>query len=371
MKKALYVATVDIHIRSFHLPYLKLLHDNGYEVHVATNGNEKFPFCDVKHQICIERRPFKLSNLKAVKQLRKIIEKEKFDIVHCHTPMGSVVTRLASKNARKKYGTRVLYTAHGFHFYKGAPIINWLLFYPIERYLAKYTDTLITINSEDFNLAKARFSKKCSDIRYVPGVGINTKKFNIKMQGKENNAIIKKLKLNKKDFILTCVARLDKNKHQDFLINIMEIICKEYNDIHLLLVGPDELDGAYQKLVKNKKLTKYVHFLGRREDIPEILSITNIVVSASLREGLPVNIIESFSAGKPVIALECRGMKDLIINNKNGFICNNQQEFIKSIIRIYQQRQFDVNEQRKVNDIILNKVSIENVTQEIKTIYKL
>ena len=151
----------------------------------------------------------------------------------------------------------------------------------------------------------------------------------------------------------------------------MEIICKEYNDIHLLLVGPDELDGAYQKLVKNKKLTKYVHFLGRREDIPEILSITNIVVSASLREGLPVNIIESFSAGKPVIALECRGMKDLIINNKNGFICNNQQEFIKSIIRIYQQRQFDVNEQRKVNDIILNKVSIENVTQEIKTIYKL
>ena len=133
MKKALYVATVDIHIRSFHLPYLKLLHDKGYEVHVATNGDEIFPFCDVKHQICIERSPFKISNIKAIKQLKRIIEKEKFDIVHCHTPMGAVVARLAAKKARKKYGTKVIYTAHGFHFYKGAPKLNWLLFYPIEK----------------------------------------------------------------------------------------------------------------------------------------------------------------------------------------------------------------------------------------------
>ena len=96
MKKVLYVATVDLHIRTFHLPYLKLLHDNGYEVHVATNGDEKFPYCDVKHQICIERSPFKVNNIKAIKQLRKIIDKEKFDIVHCHTPMGAVLTRLAA-----------------------------------------------------------------------------------------------------------------------------------------------------------------------------------------------------------------------------------------------------------------------------------
>ena len=184
IKKALYVATVDIHIKSFHLPYLKLLHDNGYEVHVATNGDEKFPFCDVKHQICIERSPFKLSNLKAIKQLKKIIEKEKFDIVHCHTPMGAVVARLASKKARKIYGTRVIYTAHGFHFYKGAPKLNWLLFYPIEKYLAKYTDTLITINNEDFCLAQKKFSKRCKDIQYVPGVGIDIKKFNIKLSKK-------------------------------------------------------------------------------------------------------------------------------------------------------------------------------------------
>ena len=210
MKKVLYVATVDIHIKTFHLPYLKMLHDMGYEVHVATNGKEEFPDCDKKHTICIERSPYKLKNIKAIKQLKKIIDKEKFDIIHCHTPMGSVVTRLAAKKSRKKHNTKVLYTAHGFHFYKGAPLLNWILFYPIEKYLSKYTDTLITINQEDYNLAKNKFSKRCNNIEYVPGVGIDTEKFNIKLTEKEKNQFKKNIGIKKEDFILTCVARMDK-----------------------------------------------------------------------------------------------------------------------------------------------------------------
>ena len=127
MKKVLFTATVDSHILHFHIPYLKLFKENGYEVHVATNGDEKIPYCDVKHKISFERNPIKLNNLKAIKQLKKVIDKEKFDIIHCHTPMGSVVTRLAAKKARKN-GTRVIYTAHGFNFYKGAPLLNRLVF---------------------------------------------------------------------------------------------------------------------------------------------------------------------------------------------------------------------------------------------------
>lgn len=146
MKKVLFTATVDSHILQFHIPYLKYFKEQGYEVHVATNGNEKIPFCDVKHKIHFERSPFKINNLKAIKQLRKIIEQEKFEIIHCHTPVGSVTTRIAAKKARRKYNTKVIYTAHGFHFFKGAPIINWVLFYPIEKWLSKYTDCLITIN---------------------------------------------------------------------------------------------------------------------------------------------------------------------------------------------------------------------------------
>ena len=138
MKKVLFVATITKHITMFHLPYLKMFKEHGYEVHVATDDDAQIPYCDVHHKISIRRNPFKIDNLKAIKQLKRIINEEKFDIVHCHTPMGSVVARLAAKKARKN-GTRVIYTAHGYHFYKGAPLINWLLYYPVEKWLARYS----------------------------------------------------------------------------------------------------------------------------------------------------------------------------------------------------------------------------------------
>ena len=193
MKKVLFTATVDSHILQFHLPFLKLFKDNGYEVHVATNGNEEIPYCDVKHVIPFERSPYKISNLKAIKELKNVINEEKYDIIHTHTPMGSVVTRLAAKKARKRYHTRVIYTAHGFHFYKGAPLLNWLVYYPVEKYLSKYTDTLILINEEDYNLAKKKFNKRCNNIEYVPGVGIDEKKFDFIMNNDEKNELRKSL----------------------------------------------------------------------------------------------------------------------------------------------------------------------------------
>lgn len=337
MKKVLYVATVDIHIKTFHIPYLKMLKEKGYEVHVATNGNEKIDYCDVKHTICIERNPFKLKNLKAIKQLKKILEKEKFDFVHCHTPMGSVVTRLAARKVRRK-GTKVFYTAHGFHFYKGAPLINWLLYYSIEKWLSKYTDKLITINEEDYELAKKKFKR--TRVEYIPGVGIDLQKFNIHITEKEKNCLRQKLGLLKTDFILTCVARLDKNKNQIFLINVLEKIVKKHKSIHLLLVGGDELNGYYQKIVKEKKLEHNIHFLGKRNDIPQLLSITNVVLSASKREGLPVNVMEAFACGLPVIALNCRGMKDLVENGTNGYVIDSNSKdsdvkFYRSILKLF------------------------------------
>lgn len=353
MKKVLYVATVDVHIKTFHIPYLKLLHDNGYEVHVATNGDEQFPYCDVKHQICIERSPFRLNNLKAIKQLKRIINEEKFDIIHCHTPMGAVVTRLAAKKARKN-GTRVIYTAHGFHFYKGASLLNWFLFYPVEKYLSKYTDTLITINKEDYELAKRKFRKRCFDIQYVPGVGIDTKKYNFKMTQKEKNDLRKSLGLKKDDFVMIYPARLDKNKNQGFLINVMEELIKKYKNIHLLLPGKDELNGYYQELAKQKKVDNNVHFLGYREDIHKLLKISDVSVSSSLREGLPVNVIEALCCKLPVIALKCRGMEDLIKDNKNGYIieCNNyaKNSFIDKIKYIYENK----------DDILKKNFELEN-----------
>lgn len=362
MKKALFVATVDIHIKCFHLPYLKLLKEMGYEVHVATNGDEKFSNCDKKHKICVERNPFKLNNIKAIKQLKKIINEEKYDIIHCHTPMGSVVTRLAAKESRKKHKTRVIYTAHGFHFYKGAPIINWLLYYPIEKVLANYTDDIITINKEDYNLAKTKFKTK---VHYIPGVGIDKSKFDFEMTLKEKQELRKSLGLKQDDFVMTCVARLDRNKNQIFLIEAMEQLIKKYKNIHLILVGKDELNGYYQEKCNAKEINKHVHFLGFRKDVIKLLKISDVVASSSLREGLPVNILESLLCNIPVVALDCRGMKDLIENGKNGFIIekNDVDSFIKKIEYVYSKK-------IKTNNVKeIEKFLLKNTIKKYKKIY--
>lgn len=361
MRKVLFVATVDSHIKAFHLPYLKLLKDMGYEVHVATNGNEKFPFCDVKHQICIERSPFKLSNIKAIKQLKRIIEKEKYDIVHCHTPMGAVVARLASKKARKIYGTRVIYTAHGFHFYKGAPKLNWLLFYPIEKYLVKYTDTLITINKEDYELARNKFSKKCRDIQYIPGVGIDKNKFDINFDNKEKKLLRKKLGLSKDDFIMIYPAELSKRKNQLWLIDSITDIMHSNKNLHLLLPGKDSLEGKCQELININKLTNQIHLLGFRNDIPYLLRISNLAISSSLQEGLPVNIMESMYFGLPIVATNCRGNRDLVEDEKNGYLIDigDKERFAKCITKLMksetEREKFSENGKKKINDYLLEK----------------
>ena len=235
MKKVLFTATVDSHILQFHIPYLKMFKEKGYEVHVATNGTENIPYCDVKHVVSFERSPIKINNLKAIKQLKKIIDKEKFEIIHCHTPMGSVVTRLAAKKARKE-GTKVIYTAHGFHFYKGAPLINWMIFYPIEKYLSQYTDCLITINDEDYELARKKF-KKCKQIELIYGVGVDENKFNFKMTDQEKHELRKSLGLRDDDFVIIYVAELSKRKNQGMLINVVKQLTEKKINTKFLLVG--------------------------------------------------------------------------------------------------------------------------------------
>lgn len=365
MKKVLFVATITGHINAFHLPYLEMFKKNGYEVSVATGDSKNVNnFCDKKIQIQIKRNPLKLDNIKAIFNLNKIINDEKFDIIHCHTPMGAVITRIAAKEARKKYGTRVIYTAHGFHFYKGAPRKNWLIFYPIEKYLSKYTDTLITINKEDYELARTHFNKRCKDIQYVPGVGIDTSKFNIALSNKEKIKIKNSIGLKENDFVLACVARMDKNKNQIFLIECMKEIIKKNNTIHLLLIGPDELNGYYQSQAKYYNIEKNIHFLGRRDDIPRVLQIVNIVVSASKREGLPVNVMEALASNIPVVALNCRGMQDLITNGENGYIVSSKEEFIDKILEIKRK-----NTLKKVE--LDQKFTISSVEKQMKEIYKL
>ena len=362
MKKVLFVATVTLHINAFHIPYLKMFKEKGYEVHVASSGNEKIEYCDKHYNLPFERFPLKWNNYKTYKELKKIIKENNYEIIHCHTPVGGLLTRLAARKFRKN-GTKVFYTAHGFELFIGAPIKNWIVFFPVEWFLAKYTDTLITINKEDYELAQRKFNKRCKNIKYVHGVGIDREKFDIKITDMEKKVLKDSIGLKENDFVLTCIARLDKNKNQIFLLKVIEELVKDYCNIHLLLAGKDELNGYYQSIAKKMKIDSNVHFLGNRNDIPKLLKITDIVLSASKREGLPVNVMEAFASRVPVVALRCRGMEDLIVENKNGFIVNSKIEFINSIKKIYY-----VNIILDENSI-LDKFELESIKQEMKKIY--
>ncbi len=368
-KKVLFSATVDSHILHFHVPYLKLFKEKGYEVHVATNGNEKIPYCDKKHIISFERSPYKLNNLKAIKQLKKIIDEENFEIIHTHTPMGSVVTRLASIKARKK-GARVIYTAHGFHFYKGASKLNWLIFYPVEKILSRHTDCLITINKEDYELAKNKF-KKCKQIEYVPGVGIDEEKFNFKMTTKEKNDLRKTIGLKKDDFVLIQVGELNENKNQIMSIEAMREIVKKHDNIHLVLAGTGVLKSFYKEKIKEYTLERNVHLLGYRKDVPKLLKISDVLLSLSHREGLPVNVIEAMFCGLPVIATNCRGNRDLVKNEKNGYFkeINDTNLLIKKIEKLYNDKE-QYKEFKEYNKKEIKQYILENIIELLGKIYK-
>lgn len=306
-RKVLFSATVDVHILSFHIPYLKMLQGMDYETHVATNGQAEIPHCDVRHTVPFARSPIKLSNLRAIKQLRQIIEAEKFDLIHTHTPMGAVVTRLAAMRARKMYGTKVIYTAHGFHFYKGAPWHYWIIFYPIEKLLARVTDVLITINKEDYSRAKKKFK---TDVQYVQGVGIDLEKFKPATKTKKLS-LRQKYGFDKQDFILIYAAELNTNKNQRFLIKEMPRLLQRIPQAKLLLCGGGELHASYRELIDDLRLKNKVLLLGHRKDIDSLFQLADICVASSLREGLGVNLIEAMSTGLPIVASNNRGHRDI------------------------------------------------------------
>ena len=352
MSKVLFVAAVDSHIRHFHIPYLKYFKENGYEVHVATadDENETFNFCDKKHKITFERSPFKLNNIKAIKQMFNLLVEEKYEIVHCNTPMGSVVTRLAVRKLAKRKMERptVIYTAHGFHFFKGAPLLNWLVYYPVEKWLSKYTDKLITINNEDYNYAKKFKAKK---VYKIDGVGVDAGKFNIVLNDKEKEQLRKELssindsfKINKEDIVITYVAELIPRKNQDMIIDVMnELVhsdesCSDDNcssqNIKLLLVGTGALHDKYTSRIKKLHLESNILLAGYRRDVPKILKISDIAVSCSKHEGLPFNLVEAQMSGLPIVATDCRGNNEVVIENQNGYLVKDKEKFKHKLLKL-------------------------------------
>lgn len=367
-KKVLLTATVQSHIAQFHKPLAKMLHDNGYEVHVAARDNLaeknglKIDFADKVFDVPFERSPLSPKNLKAYKEVKKIIDNGDYDFVHTNTPAAGVYTRLASQKARKK-GTCVIYTAHGFHFYDGAPKKNWLIYYPIEKFCARLTDKLITITEEDYALASKKFK---TNVYHIHGVGANSSKFFV-LNDEEKNEVRKELGISEDTKVIVNVGELLPNKNQRTAILAMKKVVEKYPKAKLYIAGNGpELDNL-TNLVKENGLESNVEFLGYTLELNKYNNIAGCSVACSFREGLPLNVMEAMLCENAVVASNNRGHRELVKDGVTGFIVGTTDvdAFANRIIKVLD------------NPTIYSKSALEkarlftdrNVYSELKEVY--
>lgn len=346
-KKALITTTTPYMIRQFLLNDIKILQDLEYEIDVATNfqtfnviseeelqklkeylENEHIQI----HQIDFERSMFKIgSHIRSYKQIKKLMNEREYDLIHTHTPISSLITRIAFKNSRIFNKCRMIYTAHGFHFFKGNNPLKNFLFRNIERHGAKYTDTLITINKEDYAAAKKFKLRKNGTVEYVPGVGIDIDKINSIQGNKEE--LCKELNIPVDSILLLSVGELNDNKNHKVVI---ECLPKLPKNVHYLICGVGPLKEQHEELAKKLDVSDRLHLLGYRNDVIRIMKSCDVFIFPSKREGLSVALMEAMACGLPCIASEIRGNIDLIQNKPKNYLFKqkNSEDIISLIFMI-------------------------------------
>ncbi len=311
---------------SFFASIIRALLDAGYTVDLATNDTD-FPVpacyqtwgCRV-YTVPFSRNPFAVENLSAAKALSKLVAENGYDVVHCHTPVAAAYTRLCCRSFRKN-GMRIFYTAHGFHFYCGAPLSHWI-YYPVEKICARFTDLLITINTEDYAFAKKKLH--ASRIEYVPGVGVNIEKF--ANAAPDRAAKRQMLGVPSDAILLLSVGELNDNKNHRAVIEALERIGDPR--YHYMIAGDGPNEKKLRRLAKKKHVPLYL--LGYRDDIDELLKVTDLFVHPSRREGLPVALMECLASGTPCIASYIRGHRDLL--NDNMFDLSDPSDLTERIL---------------------------------------
>jgi len=366
--KILFTASIPIHYKAFHLPYLQWFQEQGYETHVACNGFDELPFVDKLWQVDFIRSPVSLGHFKALNQLKKIIDREDFVLINCHTPMASVLTRLASLKARAN-GTKLIYVAHGFHFFKGSSLINWLTYYPVEIMLSRYTDAIVCINSEDFLRIQKKGSSKC-DYYLIPGIGVKGERFFQILNDRKNELRLSK-RFNKYDFLIIYSAEFIVRKNHDFIIDTVIKNKNKLKGVKMLFAGKGELQELLEDKVLKNNIQDIIQFIGFRKDIHEIYQLSDIGVSSSKQEGLPINIIEGMMCGLPIIATVERGHKELIDHKSNGFLFQqgDSSQFTEYVLTLKNERK--MYHQFSKNALIkAEKFELSNSLKEMSIIYK-
>lgn len=362
--KVLFVATVvETHIMEFHLPYLKMFKDMGWETSVAARNDYEnpadcvIPYCDKYYDIPFERNPAKPGNIKAYRQLKRLIEEESFDIIHCNTPVGGALGRMAAAKARKS-GSKVFYTAHGFHFYKGASPLNWIAFYPVERLLAHLTDVLITITTEDYKRAK---SFKAGSVEYVPGVGVDISIF-AKGSKERSEALRRELGVPEDAYVWLSVGEVNKNKNHGAVIEAMA----DFNDVWYVLCGRGPLLDTLKERAESLGIADRTVFAGYRNDIADFYKMADLFIFPSWREGLPVALMEAMASGLKCVASRNRGTNDLLPDSSLRFDPGNIEELKEKIKRAMST---DCSDEINSNIERLKTFDIHNVLEITKKLY--
>lgn len=374
VKKVLLVATVQSHIAQFHRPLAEVLHEHGYEVHVAANDNLhlknglKLDFADKVYNVPFSRSPKSLDNITAYKRLKQILDNEHYEVVHCNTPMGGIVTRLAAREARNKRGTKVFYTAHGFHFYSGAPKSSWITYYPIERYFSKMTDKLITITTEDYKLATDKFY---CPIEHMHGVGVNGERY-YKCTEEEKIALREKMGYANKQKLILCIGELNQNKNQTMAIEAMHKVVKKYPDALLILAGNGPQEAFLKSFVLQEGLERNVQMIGYVTNLEDYQHIVDVQVCCSKREGLPLNVVESMLSGNPVVASMNRGHRELIKDGCTGFLVavDDSDTMAEKILLLLQNEEMKASIEVKALEFA-QQYTFVNVKKELECIYEL
>jgi glycosyltransferase EpsD len=368
MNKKLLITSTDLMMVQFLIPHVNYLSDNGYEVTIACSvvGErleeiKQLVRDDVKVKtVSLVRNPLKAQNIDGYKELKQILNAEHYDIIWTNEPVMGVMTRLAA-NKTRKIGTKVLYMAHGFHFYSGAPILNWLA-YPIEKYMSRYNDVLVTINKEDFQRAKKKFHTPC--VEHINGIGLNIEKYS---QEIDRSSKRKQLGIENDEILILSVGELQKRKNHEPMIRAVARIGN--SKIKYYICGRGELQENLQYLIKKLNLEHQVKLLGYRRDINEIMKAADIYAHPSLREGLGLASLEAMAAGLPLVTSNVQGIPDYVVDGETGFKCNpmDVDAYAENIVRLISDEALR-KRISKNNLCCVKKYDVNSIKTEIKRI---
>ena len=360
------MTTVSRTINAFLIPHIEMLLDNGYEVDCACSidkpVDKELQNKGVKiFEVPFSRNPLGIGNIKAFMRLMELQRINNYDIVHVHTPIAAIYGRLLKLRYKN---LKTIYTAHGYHFLKGGSKLAWLVYYPIEKIMAKLTDVIININKEDYEITKEKLKPRTS--YFLNGVGLDLSKYK-KLSNDEILEKKKELGINDNDFIVLMIAELNKNKNHIQLINAIDTLKKQYSNIKVFCIGDGDMREDLEQQIISRNLQNNIFMLGYRQDVNKLINISDIGILMSYREGLPRNIMEFMASGRKVIATNIRGCRDLLCNETVGTLVNvgDYEETAKAIEKYYlsRDRRFNISDEIK-------KYDIESVNSELLKIYE-